>query len=181
MNTNSKAETIKMDMRKLWEDHITWTRAYLISAAADSAQKDADTKRLLKNQEDIGNAIKPYYGEAAGGKLTMLLKEHIATAVDLVTAAKANDQAAMNAANNKWYKNANDIADFLAAANPNWPKDQARAMMKEHLDLTKQEAADILGGKYEENVTDYDKVHAQILKMADMLSAGILKQFPEKF
>lgn len=179
----SSAETnLSKNMRKLWEDHITWTRMFLVSAAYDNKDLDNVTQRLLKNQEDIGNAIKPYYGEEAGNKLTALLKTHITTAADLVIAAKKGDSAAQTKANDAWYANANEIADFLSTANPdNWPIDQTRAEMREHLDLTKQEAVDILGDKIDAGIADYDKVHEQILKMADMLTGGIVKQFPDRF
>src|SRR5438067_4790087 len=75
-------------MRKLWEDHITWTRLYIVSAAADLPEKDVTAQRLLQNQTEIGNAIKPFYGEDAGNKLTALLRDHILGAVDLIAAAK---------------------------------------------------------------------------------------------
>src|SRR3989344_4238659 len=65
------------DMRKLWADHVFWTREYIISALGGSASADADAKRLLKNQEDIGAAVATYYGDTAGDQLTTLLKEHI--------------------------------------------------------------------------------------------------------
>lgn len=168
-------------MRKLWEDHITWTRLYLVSAIAGAADTNNVAARLLKNQEDIGNAIKPYYGETAGGKLTELLKQHILIAGDLVTAAKTGDQQALTQANDKWYANADEIATFLATANPNLSADEMKDMMKTHLDLTKQEAVDMLQGNYDANIADYDKVHDEILHMADMLSTGIIQQFPNKF
>jgi hypothetical protein len=79
-------------MRKLWEDHITWTRLAIVSFAAGGADLQATETRLLRNQTDIGNAIKPFYGDDAGNKLTALLKEHIMGAVDLLAAAKAGDQ-----------------------------------------------------------------------------------------
>src|SRR5437868_4715438 len=101
-------------MRKLWEDHITWTRLFIVSAAADLPDKDATTQRLLQNQVDIGNAIRPYYGDAAGDKLTALLKDHILGAAELVMAAKAGDNAAIQTASDKWYANANEIAAFLS-------------------------------------------------------------------
>src|SRR5690349_5535880 len=111
-------------MRKLWEDHITWTRLYIISAAADLPDKDATTQRLLQNQADIGDAIKSYYGDAAGDQLAALLKDHILDAAALLTAAKAGDNAGVQAASDKWYANADDIATFLNKANPdNWPLD----------------------------------------------------------
>ena len=169
-------------MRKLWEDHITWTRGFIISAAADLPDKAAATERLLQNQTDIGNAIKPYYGDAAGNKLTTILKEHITIAAEVVAAAKANDKAKLDEANKRWFVNADQIADFLSGANPkNWPSAEMRSMMREHLNLTTAEAVARLKGDWAADIAAYDKVHEQILHMADMLSAGILKQHPAKF
>jgi hypothetical protein len=178
----SKEAALQDAMRKLWEDHITWTRIFIISAAADLPDKATATERLLQNQVDIGNAIKPYYGEPAGNKLTALLKEHITTAAEVVAAAKANDQAKLADANKRWFANADQIADFLSGANPkNWPQADMRSMMKGHLDLTTQEAVARLKGDWSADVKAYDAVHEQILKMADHLTMGIVKQFPEKF
>ena len=97
-------------MRKLWEDHITWTRLAIVSFAAGLPDLQATEARLLANQVDIGNAIKPYYGRTAGNRLTALLKEHILGAVALLQAAKAGDQAAIAKASTAWYANANQIA-----------------------------------------------------------------------
>src|ERR671939_1244844 len=134
---NNSAQSAFHDaMRKLWEDHITWTRVFIISAAADLPDKATATDRLLQNQVDIGNAIKPYYGDAAGAKLSALLKEHITTAAEVVAAAKANDTTKMADANKRWFANADAIAAFLSGANPkNWPAAEMTKMMHEHLDL----------------------------------------------
>jgi len=171
----------RLNMRKFWVDHITWTRMWLVSFANDTGDSQAIATRLLKNQEDIGNAIKPYYGEDAGNMLTALLKEHITLAVEVVTAAKANDTDVLDAANTKWYDNANQIADFLASANPNWSATELRNMMKDHLDTLTQETTDILNKNYESGIAVYDTIHNHILILADTLSSGIVKQFPDKF
>ncbi|MBK5289600.1 MAG: hypothetical protein JJE46_14150 [Acidimicrobiia bacterium] len=169
-------------MRKLWEDHITWTRLYIISAEAGSPDLDTTAQRLLQNQSDIGDAIKPFYGDAAGAKLTALLRDHILTAGDLIAAAKAGDTTKVATTKAAWYTNGNQIADFLAAANPtNWPAAETRPMMRDHLDKTLAEAVDHLQGNWAADVVDYDKVHAQILHMADMLTDGIIAQSPKKF
>src|SRR5262249_48092821 len=78
--TGSQRADLRVNMRKLWEDHITYTRNYIISAVAKLPDTDAVAARLMKNQEDIGNAIKPFFGDAAGTKLTGLLKDHITIA-----------------------------------------------------------------------------------------------------
>ena len=169
-------------MRKLWEDHVTWTRLAIVTFADGSPSFDATSVRLLQNQRDIGDAIKPFYGPAAGNKLTALLHDHITIAVELLQAAKAGDTDAFNAANTRWYANGNDIADFLAAANPrSWPDAVMRADMKEHLDQSLAEAAHELHGEYAASVSDYEGIHAHILMMADQLSAGIIAQFPSRF
>jgi len=180
--TMSAADKLHSDMRKLWEDHITWTRLYIVSVAAGLPDKDATAARLIQNQVDVGNAIKPFYGEDAGNKLTELLKEHILGAADLLAAAKAGNQAEVAKQKARWSKNADDIAVFLSAANPkNWPEAAMKAEMKMHLDLTLKEALNRFGGKYAEDIKDYDEVHAHILKLADTLTQGITAQFPDKF
>jgi len=169
-------------MRKLWEDHITWTRLAIVTFADGSPGFGATAGRLLQNQSDIGNAIKPFYGDAAGNKLTALLHDHITIAVEVLQAAKTRDTDAFNAANTRWYANGNDIADFLAAANPrSWPDAVMRADMKEHLDQTLAEAAHELQAQYPESVSDYEGIHTHILMMADQLSAGVIAQFPSRF
>ncbi|HET9588991.1 MAG TPA: hypothetical protein VFO91_09410 [Anaerolineales bacterium] len=171
-------------MRKLWEDHITWTRLVIIGIFADLPPQDVDasTERLLQNQVDIGNAIKPFYGEEAGEQLTALLRDHILIAAEILQAAEDGNDAVLSDAIARWYANADDIAEFLNAANPkNWPLEEMRSMLRAHLDLTLEEAVTYLNGNYEASVAAYDQVHLQALEMADMLSDGIIKQFPHKF
>lgn len=172
---------LKQAMRTLWSDHVVWTRQYIVAAAAGDASAHAASVRLLKNQEDIGGAVVPYYGAAAGAQLTDLLKQHILIAVGLVTAAKAGDNAKQTAADAKWTANAADLAKFLSDANPNWPRQTLLDMLNEHLALTKQEAVARLQSKWDEDVTTFDKIYAQAMMMADALSDGIIKQFPTMF
>ena len=178
----SKQGAFQDAMRKLWEDHIVWTRVFIISAVADLPDKAAATDRLLKNQADIGDAIKPYYGNAAGDKLTTLLKEHITTAAEVVTAAKAADKAKQDDATKRWFANADQIAAFLSDANAkNWPRAEMQKMMRDHLNLTTEEAVARLQSNWAADIAAFDKVHEQILHMADMLSAGIVNQHAAKF
>ena len=99
------------DVRKLWTDHVVWTRDYIVAAVGDQPDAQAAATRLLRNQDDIGAAIATYYGAPAGQQLTTLLKEHITIAVDLIKAAKGGDKAGQQQADTKWKKNAADIAD----------------------------------------------------------------------
>ena len=175
------AAALKQDMRKLWTDHVVWTRDYIVAAVGDQPDAQAAAGRLMKNQEDIGGAVAKYYGAPAGQQLTSLLKQHISIAVDLIKAAKAGDKAAQKQADDKWQQNAVDIADFLSKANPNWPKATLTDMMKNHLSTTTDEVVARLTRNWDADVKAYDAVYDHILHMSDALSEGIVKQFPDRF
>jgi hypothetical protein len=177
----SAAAALRQDMRKLWTDHVVWTRDYIIAAVGGHPDAQAAAARLMRNQEDIGNAVGSVYGAAAGQQLTSLLKQHISIAVDLIKAAKAGDAAAQKAADAKWQQNGVDIADFLSKANPNWPRATLVDMMRRHLSTTTDEVVARLKGDWEADVRAYDEVYRHILAMSDALSDGIIKQFPDKF
>jgi hypothetical protein len=172
---------LRSDMRKLWEDHVTWTRLAVISLVAGTPDTKATVDRLLRNQTDIGNAIKPFYGRAAGAALTKELRTHILIAADLIAAAKAGDQAKLAAEQARWRANAADIATLLSRANPHWKRAALLAMLGEHLRLTTQEVVARLQGNWAADVAAYDGIHLHALHMADTLSAGIRAQFPGRF
>lgn len=176
------AMILQDEMRRLWEEHIVYTRNYIISFVADLPDQQAVAERLLENQVHIGSAISPYYGEEAGTQLAELLKVHILGAADLLAAVKSGDQVAIDEASAAWYGNSDDIAVFLNGANPdNWPLEDLQAMMKMHLDQTVAEAGARFAGDHAADIAAYDEIHTHILAMADALTAGIVAQFPDKF
>ena len=181
MSAGSSKLDLRMAMRKLWEDHITYTRNYIISALADLPDADAVAQRLLRNQDDIGNAIKPFYGEEAGNKLSALLRDHIMIATEVVKAAKMGDNDGLAKAQAKWTANADEIAGFLSGANPHWVKKDLTDMLHKHLDYTAGECVSRLKKDWAADIDYYDKGHMHMLMFADMLTRGIEKQFPEKF
>lgn len=178
----SKPEVgLKDAMRKLWEDHITYTRNYIISALADLEDVDAAAGRLLKNQDDIGDAIKQYYGEETGKRLANLLRGHIVMATEVVKAAKMGNNEDLDKASKKWNSNADEIAVFLSGSNPNWAKKDLTEMLYKHLELTTGEVVSRLKKDWPADIGYYDSGHTHMLMFADVLTDGIVKQFPDKF
>jgi len=177
----SQHEALRTEQRRLWEEHVQWTRMVIVSFAAGLPDFEDAVSRLLQNQQDIGNSIKPFYGDAAGDQLTALLVVHITTAAEVLQAAKAGDADALADASRRWYENGDQIADFLSAANPTyWPRDAMRDAMRHHLDTTLAEASARLMGNWEADIAAYDAAREHVLMMADTLADGIAGQFPNQ-
>ena len=174
-------EPVRLALRKLWSDHVIWTREYVVAAVAGTPDANAAAGRLLKNQEDIGAAIVGFYGQAAGDKLTDLLKQHIMIAVDLVAAAKSGDQEAFATHDARWTANIEEIAGFLAGANPNWPKKDLVDLLALHLKLTKDEAVARITGDWAADIKAFDDIFTEIMVVADALNDGLAAQFPDRF
>ena len=179
--SSADAGDLKTAMRKLWEEHVTWTRNYIVSALAGLDDASAVAERLLKNQDDIGAAIIPYYGEAAGKKLAQLLRDHILIAADVVAAAKAGNGEQLASAQQKWQLNGDEIAAFLSGANPHWGKEETRSMLRQHLTFTTNEVVARLKKDWAADIKAYDDGHVHMLMFADTLADGIARQFPAKF
>ena len=178
----AKQVALRNEMRRLWEDHITWTRLAIISLTTGSPDTEATVARLLKNQTDIGNAVRPFYGNAAGNELTRQLRAHILIAADVIAAAKSGDAAKLADAQARWAKNGDDIAALLHRVNPrHWKLAALKAELRTHLRLTTDEAVARLQGNWNADVAAYDRIHRHALHLSDVLSTGLIKQFPRRF
>jgi hypothetical protein len=177
----SKTCELKTTMRKLWADHVIWTREYIVSAVSDAQDHKDVTERLMKNQADIGDAVGQFYGADAGNAFTVLLKDHITLAAEVVAAAKAGNQEKLREADARWHKNAEDMSHFLNKANNNWTVNDLMAMFNDHLRLTTDEATARIKKEWKKDIRAFDDIFDQIMKMADMITFGIIKQFPGKF
>jgi hypothetical protein len=171
----------KNEFRRLWIDHVLWTSNYITSATAEAEDQKQVLTRLLKNQEDIGNAIKPVYGENAGNKLTNLLKEHIVIAGKIVDAAKTGKKPLVNQLSKEWYRNADDIAAFLSGTNPYLKNENLKKLLYMHLKLVTNDLSASLAKDWKARIIAIDEGVSHIILMADTISAGVVKEFPEKF
>lgn len=178
---NDKVLELSNLMRMLWEQHILWTRIVIQDIVYDLPELDFAVARLLRNPDDFGKALASFYGRRNAQIFASLLRDYLTIAADLVKAAKANDTIQVNAINQKWFNNADDIAHFLANANPFWSFTEWQQMLYNHLNLVKAEALNFLNNNLEQNVQSFDEMERQALLMADEFTRGIVQQFPDRF
>lgn len=172
---------LKDKERKLWLKHILWTRHFIVSYTSDLEDKEIVLARLLKNEEDIGNTIKPYYGEDEGNQFTALLREHVVITKKVAGAVKAKNEQELDKQNELWHRNADDLTEFLNHLNPDWSTNGLRETLYGHLQLVTEQLTARVNGAWEADLEACDKGEEHMLMLADTLSSGIIRQFPDKF
>lgn len=168
-------------MRILWEQHVYWTRFVISGIVFHSPDLEASKTRLLRNPRDFAMVLSNFYGKTAAARFASLFTEHLTIAAELVTAATEGKTQEAAEAEKRWYSNADQIAAFLARINPYWSEQEWKEMLYSHLEMTKQEAVDFISGNYAASVTVFDKIEQEALQMADMMTEGIVRQFPFLF
>lgn len=165
------------DMREEWSQHGFWGTLYLLSLYYALPNQEDVQKRLLQTAGDIAGVFGKFYSKAMENQLKMLLTEHIELAGKLMEALR--DQKDQEAAQieQDWRQNADQIAAMLSSANPNYNYEELQRSLNMHLDLMKQQMMADLGHDYEKFVKATDENSEHLLKMADMLTEGIMKQF----
>jgi hypothetical protein len=174
----ARAAGLHLVMRKLWMDHASWERFFLMTTTSNLPDLGQVTDRLLRNAADLGDVLRPYYGDAAGDQLTSLLRTHILLTGSLVGAASAGDTREVEQVQRLWNDNGNEIADFLYSANPSfWSDADLRQQLQTHLGQTFDEARARLAADFTRDVAIFDAIELHILGLADTLSDGINAQF----
>ena len=180
--TEIDRQDFRDEMRRLWDDQGELTRAFMISIISDLPDQNEAAQNLIQKQTEIGDAIKPFYGDAAGSELAGLLREHALISATMLQSARKADAPAFEESVSRWYTNADKIAQFLHDTNPeNWPLRKTKPMMRVYLDLTLEEALARWNGDFPKEAEAYEKVQDQALEIADMLSQGIINKFRQRF
>lgn len=164
-------------LRKLWEQHVYWTRFFIISTAAGLGDLEAVTARLLQNPGDFASALTPFYPAKTVDTFKALFTQHLLIGGDLVNAAKNQQATKVDETRKKWYMNADEIAKFLADINPCWSNEKWKTMLYDHLEMTEKEALLRLSEKYPKDIHIFETIENDALKMADYMSCGIIRQF----
>lgn len=163
--------------RTLWAQRAKWTRMLIISSIENLPDLGLVSKRLIKNSTSIADEIKKYYGKEKAKVFEELLLSNLLTGQMLADNLKISNVQAADECRRQWYENADDIAEFLCDINAYYNVHEWRAMLYDHLYMTENELVYRLKKDYESEISEYDSIDMQALRIADMMSDGIIKQF----
>ena len=173
-------DAFKAQVEHLWYQHVDYTRNLIISTLGSLEDTVAVIDRLMKNQEEIGSAVSPYYGEEAAAAVINLLKTHVTLVADIVKNIKdAKSTTELEAAA---VANADAIATFLDSADPdNWPKSVVMAILAAHLTCTLSQATARFAKDWAVDFAAYENCKSNIEQLATAMACGIVDRFPEAF
>lgn len=109
--TPTTAAALREDMRRLWSEHIALHHNSLVSAFAGLGDTAQIKQRLMRNQDEMGDAIKPFYGPAAGTQLATMLRGHITHAGHAISAVKATHTAMGVGSQTEWNRDTTRRSD----------------------------------------------------------------------
>lgn len=166
---------LKIGMRRLWEEHIIWTRQLIVDITGNLASIDKTLDRLLKNQEQIGNYIKPFFGDIAGNNLTILLKNHIIITSDLLYAIKTNNITNITILEEQWMISVENISTLFSTTNVCYSQNELIDMFNTYLILIKYQFIARMSKDYNADIMYFDMGLHQILTISDYLTKCIIK------
>jgi spore germination protein YaaH len=167
---STKGVELIKEMNTLWEQHVFWTRLFLISVAEELKDLDFTKARLLRNPVDIANLYRNYYKEASSKQIENLLTDHLVIGGDLIVALKNGNTTLASSLTTKWYKNADEMSKAFSTINPFYNEKDLQDMFYMHLGLTTDEVSARLKKDYEADIAAFDKIEIEALKMAEYFS-----------
>jgi len=168
--------TLKDTVRKLFTDHAAYTKFFIESFLNSSEDVKAIENRLLQNQQDIGNAVKPIIGITNGNQLTALLTQHIILAAEVLNQLKQNNQSKLKTAINNLFNNSEHVAEFLNSLNPQkLPLPAIADEFHQHNQFVIDLALLHSEKKWEEEVSCYDAYYNHMLHFADLIYQALKK------
>ena len=169
-------------LRDLWLGHVFWVRN-VVDARFEGNANEAKVaeQQVVANAKAIAASIAPFYGQAAADQLFGLLAGHWGAISDYLDATRTRSKADQDAAFKQLLANADQIAAFLAGANPHLPVDTLRGLLTAHGSHHVQQIQQFQAGQFDLEAKTWAAMKDHMYVIADALAGGIAKQFPDKF
>jgi len=178
----SKAEqNLGNYLRFLWLQQVYWLRMAIQSELWNLSDAEYVMNRLLENPQDFQMALKTFYGDENAKKFADLLTNHLTLISHYVMAIRDGNAQAAADAENQLNNNGVQMVSFLTSINPNWTASDLQRMLSEYMNLTKEEIDATMSQNFENSINIFADIERGALEMADMMTKGIVKQYPQYF
>lgn len=164
-------------LRLLWLQLAIWERSFIVSAVGNLGDIQAITDRLLQIPEAFAGFLGQYFTPQEADQFKELLEEHINTVTALVSAEKNNDIQMVNQETSNLYENANRIAAYLAVINSYWNEEQWKDVLDDYIEILLADLVARESSEYAKEITIFDDLQTQAVKIADLMSGGMLQKF----
>jgi len=178
---DSPAVDARLEMRHLWAQQVSIMHAYIVSATSDLPDTEWLMKSATRNADDIAAAVTAYYSSAYGAKLSALLREHVILFSDAVRMAREREKDEMGPVQDKLDRNGHEIVSFLADANPNWSAGELDDVIEAHINYENDQLMARIDHDWDSDNKAWIEAGKNAMKLADMLSQGLERQFPDRF
>jgi peptidoglycan hydrolase-like protein with peptidoglycan-binding domain len=182
MQASTKAADLRVALNGLLREHVNLSLNVLRNAYDGSPQFTASADSLDKNTQDIATAVGSVYGQGAHDAVLKLWRNHIGFFANYTVGLKTNDAAKMQQAKLDLQQYSFDFATLMHGANPNY-FDKAAVMTNANAHVTQLLASmdAYAKGDYATAYSLQREGDVHMGMVADYLSGGIVKQYPEKF
>jgi len=181
-NESPKAVELRETLRDLWIGHVFWVRnVVLTTKLGDMEAAKIAEENVVKNARAIADALIPFYGKDTADKLFGLLAGHYGAVKEYMTVSYFGDNEGKDAAVIKIKENVIELADFLSAANPNWPNATLVSLLFAHGGHHMAQIDALREKNYSAEAETWEAMKNHMYMIADALGKGIVKQFPKKF
>lgn len=177
----SSASDLRKALNIALAEHISLTSETVRASYDNHESSTALVDQLDKNSQEIAGIIGGVYGEEAKSAFLKTWRDHVTFFVNYTVSAKSNDKEGKEQALSDLEDYSRESAEFFAGLNSNLTADSLKPLFTKHRDLIIALIDDYVGAKYVESLDKESQAYEQAGKLADTLTDGIIKQFPDKF
>lgn len=172
---------LRKDLNLKMAEHIGFTSEALKASYDESASSTAAIDELDKNSNELADIVGDFYGDQARATFLKMWQDHITYFVNYTVSARNNDQEGKDQALSDLEDYSREAAEFFAGLNSSLSVDSTKPLFTQHRDLVIASMDDYAAKKYPESFDKESQAYSQAGKIADTISDGIVKQFPDKF
>ena len=171
---------LRDEVRRLWAQRGFWTRNYLVDVLDELPSQDTTLQRLMQNQVALGEAMKPFHGDAAGTQLTAALQENVTHAGQLIIATRDGEEVLVEHLTARWQESTDRLAEILADQNQALSRTELQLQLRRLRDATLQQVNERLAKNWDGELSATDAAMAHSLLLADAIAGALTAQFPAK-